>query len=167
MIVNNGFEVTLDNVNPDGRQIRLYGDFPTIKLKGTSRLSYINAAGSNVTIDEAETGGTMIVIDDVGGNYVINVIDGSFTINGGTLKVKNTSAQEGSHALKGNLTVNGGDVYLDGSGKAVVGDITANNVTIYEWDNEWKALENQATRYITTDNSSGNPTDPANPKWNW
>ena len=169
---NNDCEVILYNVNSGGtKEVTLDGGdhHLSIKLKGTSKLKYIGCNyGYNLTIDEAETGGTVILENDV------SALDGSkVTINGGTVKAKSNDY----YAVGCNLEVNGGNVYLaggyddyyGGDQQAVWGTITAGaGVTLYEWNSGWGAISSSSSdkRYITTDNASGDPTTPS-AAWTW
>lgn len=165
-------EVILYNVNSGGtKEVTLDGGdhHLSIKLKGTSKLKYIGCNyGNNLTIDEAETGGTVILENDY------SALDGSkVTINGGTVKAKSNNY----YAVGCNLEVNGGNVYLaggyddyyGGDQQAVWGTITAGaGVTLYEWNSGWGAISSSSSdkRYITTDNASGDPTTPS-AAWTW
>ena len=162
-------EVILYNVNSGGtKEVILDGGdhHLSIKLKGTSILKYISCNyGYNLTIDEAETGGTVILENDA------STLDGStVTINGGTVKAKSNEYK----AVGCNLVVNGGNVYLaggyyGGDEHAVYGTITAGaGVTLYEWNSGWGAISSSSSdkRYITTDNASGDPTTPS-AAWTW
>jgi hypothetical protein len=164
-------EVILYNVNSGGTKVVILdGGYHhlSIKLKGTSILKYISCNSEyNLTIDEAETGGTVILENDDS-----TTLDGStVTINGGTVKAKST----GYRAVGCNLVVNGGNVYIaggyyGGDQQAVWGTITAGaGVTLYEWNSGWGAISSSPSdkRYITTDNTSGDPTSPTNPAWTW
>ena len=155
--------VTLDNVNSAGEKtVRVtgYTDM-NLMLKGTSHLQTIMSVQKSLTIDEAEAGGTVIVNNSA--SYAIAAT--TVTVNGGTVKAKSTGSL---NAVDGNLVVNDGNVYLAGAdGKnAVNGTITAGTgVTLYGWDgSEWGAATN--VRYVTTDNTSGNPTTPS-AAWTW
>ena len=103
------YEVTLDNVNSEGtKKVFIYaGKYNiNVKLKGTSRLTHIASHESSMTIDEAVAGGTVILIYEEG-----SPLDGkSVTINGGTVKAKSGQL----YAVDGDLTVNGGAIYLAG-----------------------------------------------------
>jgi hypothetical protein len=149
--------VTLHNVDPTGsKSVSLNGNVGivmTVKLKGTSRLFELgNVGGASVTIDAVEPGGTVIV------TKIYNPLSGGpLIINGGTVKAKATAAY---YAVYGNLEVNGGAVYLAGYDgyKAVSGTITG---SLYGWGGSWTAVtsgETNDAQYITTDNTSGNPT---------
>ena len=111
-----------------------------------------------LTIDAAEEGGEVIVSS----GYTLD--SKTVTINGGTLKVKNTS--DSFSAIEGNLLVNGGAVYLDGGVKpAVSGSISAGSgVNIYGWNvSEWSEVISltSSNQYISTDNSAAPST------WTW
>jgi len=167
-------EVILYNVNSGGtKEVTLDGGdhHLSIKLKGTSKLKYISCnLGYNLTIDEAETGGTVILENAASST----TLDGSkVTINGGTVKAKSNDY----YAVGCNLEVNGGNVYLaggyddyfGGDQRAVSGTITAGpGVTLYEWNSGWGAISSSPSdkRYITTDNTSGDPTTPS-AAWTW
>lgn len=158
--------VTLADVDPTGsKSVSLNGNIEkamTVKLKGTSRLFELgNGGGASVTIDAVEPGGTVIV------TKIYNPLSGGpLIINGGTVKAKATAA---GYAVQGNLEVNGGAVYLAGHEynsveyPAVSGTITG---TLYGWDGSaWGAVTSgtsSAAQYITTDNTSGDPT-----AWTW
>jgi hypothetical protein len=153
----NSHEITLDNVKPvdiGGRIDLEFNSSMSIKLKGENRLTSINCGGA-VTIDDAGGGnGTLIaIIDD-------NPLYGNFTINSGTVKAKATM---NSSALTGNLTVNGGAVYLAGGGgeRAVQGVINS-TVTLYGRNGSLWLPGWYDTQYVTTDDSSGDPTS-----WTW
>jgi hypothetical protein len=153
----NSHEITLDNVKPvdiGGRIDLEFNSSMSIKLKGENRLTSINCGGA-VTIDDAGGGnGTLIaIIDD-------NPLYGNFTINSGTVKAKATM---NSSALTGNLTVNGGAVYLAGGGgeRAVQGVINS-TVTLYGRNGSLWLPVWYDTQYVTTDDSSGDPTS-----WTW
>ncbi len=158
--------VTLADVDPTGsKSVSLNGNVGkamTVKLKGTSRLFELgNGSGASVTIDAVEPGGTVIVTKPYN-----PLSGGPFIINGGTVKAKATAAY---YAVYGNLEVNGGAVYLAGHEyssteyPAVSGTITG---TLYGWDGSaWGAVTSgtsSAAQYITTDNTSGDPT-----AWTW
>lgn len=167
-----GFEVTLDNVNPEGSKdvlINGSGKNVNVKLKGTSRLSRIvTKSKASVSIDEAEAGGTVILINEsnpLGGVAIANSV--SVVINGGIVKAKCTGTLPAVNAF--GITVNGGAVYFAGGGwEACIGGITS-SVTLYGWneENEEWGTTNIYKQYVSTDNSSGNPTDPENTNWNW
>ena len=158
--------VTLADVDPTGsKSVSLNGNTGiamTVMLKGTSRLFELgNGGGASVTIDAVEPGGTVIVTKPY------NPLSGEpLIINGGTVKAKATA---GWYAVYGNLEVNGGAVYLAGHEynsveyPAVSGTITG---TLYGWDGSaWGAVTSgtsSAAQYITTDNTSGDPT-----AWTW
>ena len=116
----------------------------------------------NVTIADAGYGdGTLIVI------YGGTPLNGNFIINGGTVKVKATAM---GHALGGSLTVNGGAVYLAGGGGAqAVDSEIGGGAEWYGWDGgSWQNVGlNYQSQYVTTDDNSGNPTEPENSYWNW
>jgi hypothetical protein len=164
----NAYEVTLDNVNSEGtKSVYIQGsaNYVNVKLKGTSRLGGI---GSNysVTIDEAEAGGTLIMVSEIS---CISVYSGySVTINGGTVKAKSTFEMGGA-AVDGNLTVNGGAVYLEGSNgwdgdpePAVDGSITlGSGVTLYGWNGSTWGTTTSDMQYVSTDNST------APSAWTW
>ena len=164
----NAYEVTLDNVNSEGtKSVYIQGsaNYVNVKLKGTSRLGGI---GSNysVTIDEAEAGGTLIMVSEIS---CISVYSGySVTINGGTVKAKSTFEMGGA-AVDGNLTVNGGAVYLEGSNgmfgdpePAVDGSITlGSGVTLYGWNGSTWGTTTSDMHYVSTDNST------APSAWTW
>ena len=165
-------EITLDNVNHEDMVGRIDLDFSssmTIKLKGVNRLDKIWCY-PQVTINDAGDG-TLIVIDS---NNAIDLNPegggdtGTLVINGGTVKAKSTLA---GNAVAGNLTVNGGAVYLAGGGveRAVSGEI-GGEATWFGWNVVLWQLGSYISQYITTDDSSGDPTDPTDPgnsKWNW
>lgn len=158
--------VTLDNVDPTGsKSVSLNGNIGiamTVMLKGTSKLFELgNGGGASVTIDAVEPGGTVIV------TKLFNPLNGGpFIINGGTVKAKATAAY---YAVFGDLEVSGGAVYLAGHEyssvdyPAVYGTITG---TLYGWDGSaWGAVTSgtsSAAQYVTTDNTSGDPT-----AWTW
>ena len=153
--IDGNHEITLDHVTGN---IILDLDYSmTIKLKGENRLNYI---GGDVTIDDAGNG-TLIVINTG------TPLGGDFIINSGTVKAKATTMVP---AVGGVLTVNGGAVYLAGGGgaKAVSGGIE-DEATLYGWDGgSWQNVGlNYQSQYVTTDDSSGDPTDPENSNWNW
>lgn len=162
----NDFEVTLDNVNSEGsKQVLISGNDNyniNIKLKGTSRLTKIDAGYyKTVTIGEAAVGGTVILkgVDD-------NLIKGkTVTINGGTVKAK---ANEGSAVYvenNGDLIIKGGALYLQagGSDYPAVGKTASDDVTLYGWDgSSWGAYTAGAEqKYATTDTSAAPST------WTW
>ena len=150
------YEITLDNVNGIDIEANTSID---LKLNGESRLRHIYCDGY-VTIDDAGYGdGTLIVIDDgtpLFGNYIIN---------GGTVKAK--ANWEGSLAILGYLTVNGGNVYIaGGDGQQAVDSGIDGEATWYGWDGRgWNGFGGpmSQSQYITTDGSDEN--DPAD--WNW
>ena len=162
-------EITLDNVNPEGMG-NIYLEFSSpmsIKLIGENRLTYIDG---DVTIDDAGGGdGTLIVIN--GGTS----LNGNITIKSGTVKAKATMGP----AISGELTVNGGAVYLaGGDGAQAVGGVADGNATVYGWHendgwiskNEWEEQglgDFNTNQYITTDDNSGDPTAPGNSNWDW
>ena len=153
-------EITLDNVKPadiGGRIDLEFNSSMSIKLKGENRLTSINCGGA-VTIDDAGNG-TLIVIN--GGA----LLSGNFIINSGTVKAKN---RWGGPAVEGNLTVNGGAVYLaGGDGAQAVDEEIGGKAEWYGWhDGLWMSLWYHS-QYITTDDSSGDPTDPENSNWDW
>ena len=155
------YEVTLDNLNATGSiPINIFSSYGmNIKLKGTSMISSIRTnSDKTLTIDAAEEGGEVIVSS----GYTLD--SKTVTINGGTLKVKNTS--DSFSAIEGNLLVNGGAVYLDGGVKpAVSGSISAGSgVNIYGWNvSEWSEVISlpSSNQYISTDNSAAPST------WTW
>ena len=183
-------EITLDNVTGD---IHLNLDYSmTIKLIGENRLTSIHCDG-DVTIDDAGGGdGTLIVIDGaipLQGNFIIKggtvkakatnmgpALNGDLTVNGGAVYL---AGGDGNPAVFRTLTVNGGAVYLaGGDGAQAVGDRIDGNATLYGWHENhgwiskeyWMILnlgDFNSNQYITTDDSSENPTDPGNSKWNW
>ena len=158
----NDYEVTLDNVNPEGAKetyINGSGKRVNVKLKGTSQLYWIGTS-ETVTIDAAASGGTVIL----SGSNIEPLSGSTVTINGGTVKAKATG-DRARNAVERNLVINGGAVYLDGGtsshgrdNDAVSGTVTG---TLYGWNGSaWINYSSQ--RYATTDNTSG---DPAN--WSW
>lgn len=150
--------VTLDNVNPLGaHSVTIEGSNSsmTVKLKGTSKLETIQATfATALIIEEAAPGGTVIIESD----NLTPLDNGHVTINGGTVMARmNVDFFE---AVSGNLTVNGGAVYLAGGQNttAVWGTITAGTgVTLYGWDGSQWDSSDTATQYVTSDNLSGNP----------
>ena len=157
-------EVTLDNVNSAGTKnpyINGQGKNVNVKLKGTSRLEWIGTS-KNVTIGEAEAGGTLIL------NCSDNAISGStVTINGGTVKAKTTD-DDCATVYANNLVINGGNVYLAGGAYEGAVDGTANvsgSVTLYGWNgSSWGAWDGDAyppQQYASTDNIA-NPST-----WTW
>ena len=158
--------VTLDNVDPDGsKSVELNGNMDqnmTVKLRGTSKLATLGNGGgtSSVTIEAVEAGST-VVVSNMG-----PALSGSpLTINSGTVKAKSTMM----NAVVGGLVVNGGSVYLAGGYMsddvpAVAGSITG-SATLYGWDGSWGSITSDK-RYITTDNTSGDPTTPS-AAWTW
>ena len=183
-------EITLDNVTGD---IHLNLDYSmTIKLIGENRLTSIHCDG-DVTIDDAGGGdGTLIVIDGaipLDGIFIIEggtvkakatnmgpALNGDLTVNGGAVYL---AGGDGNPAVFRTLTVNGGAVYLaGGDGAQAVGTVADGNATLYGWHENygWKSKEDwmgqdlgdfNSNQYITTDISSGDPTEPGNSNWNW
>lgn len=155
--------VTLDNVNPLGAHsvtIQSNNSNMTVKLKGTSKLESIQAFSSPaLIIDEAAPGGTVIIES----GFYTPLDNANVTINGGTVMARNND--DSFEAVSGNLTVNGGAVYLAGGQNttAVFGTITAGTgVTLYGWDGgNWDSSDT-ATQYVTSDDTSGDPT-----AWTW
>ena len=148
--------VTLDNVNPLGAHsvtIQSGNSNMTVKLKGTSKLESIQAySAPALIIDEAAPGGTVIIESD----NLTPLDNNNVIINGGTVMARNND--DGYEAVSGNLTVNGGAVYLAGGQytSAVSGTISG-SVTLYgrngsQWDSS-----DTATQYVTSDNTSGDP----------
>ena len=159
--------VTLDNVDPDGEKsiaLLAYNDSNninyTVKLKGTSKLAFLGDNNTvSITIEEAMSGGTLVLSND---DDVLFAGYG-IIINSGTVKVKYTGTDNRYYAVRSNLTVNGGAVYIDGGiNRAVTGTITG---TLYEWNSSaWSAVtsgSSSSKRYISTDNI----TDPTS--WTW
>lgn len=150
-----GYEVTLDNVNAPKCFIAAQDDNYNInvKLKGTSRLMGIYTQNVNVTIGEAEAGGTVILVDEspLGGNAT------TITINGGTVKAKATA----SSTVYSMLEVNGGAVYLEAAEDSKAVSISASgSVTLYGWNGSaWETYTDH--RYLSTDNSK------APSQWTW
>lgn len=150
-----GYEVTLDNVNAPKCFIAAQDDNYNInvKLKGTSRLMGIYTQNVNVTIGEAEAGGTVILVDEspLGGNAT------TVTINGGTVKAKATA----SSTVYSMLEVNGGAVYLEAAEDSKAVSISASgSVTLYGWNGSaWETYTDH--RYLSTDNSK------APSQWTW
>lgn len=167
IVSKNEYVVTLDNVNPEGSKdvyISGLGKPVYIKLKGTSRLikiySYEVPIEGNVSIDEAESGGTLILSSY--GSPLASL--SSVIINGGTVKARCTNTN-GGNAIWTDLIVNGGAVYLEGGGSenAVSDTITAGSgVTLYGWNGSAWDSTNTSSKYVTTDNTSGDPT-----AWTW
>lgn len=167
IVSKNEYVVTLDNVNPEGSKnvyISGLGKPVYIKLKGTSRLikiySYEGPIVGNVSIDEAESGGTLILSSY--GSPLASL--SSVIINGGTVKARCTNTN-GGNAIWTGLIVNGGAVYLEGGGSenAVSHTITAGSgVTLYGWNGSAWDSTNTSSKYVTTDNTSGDPT-----AWTW
>jgi hypothetical protein len=147
-------EITLDKVMGE---INLdFSSSMTIKLKGENRLTSIEG---NVTIADAGDG-TLIAINDG------TPLSGNFIIEGGTVKAKATAM---GHAVGGNLTVNGGAVYLAGGEgeRAVEGVIDSEEAIVYGRDGgSWHPCWYHS-QYVTTDDNSGTPTEPENSYWNW
>lgn len=148
--------VTLDNVNPLGAHsviIQSGTSNMTVKLKGTSKLESIQAyAAPALIIDEAAPGGTVIIESD---NYT-PLDNDHVTINGGTVMARfNYNDYE---VVSGDLTVNGGAVYLAATGHvpAVYGTISG-SVTLYGWNGSQWDSSDTATQYVTSDNTSGAP----------
>ena len=154
------WEVTLDNVNPDGtKEVKISSNrHVNLKLKGTSRLTQIYANNSkNVTIDKAADDGTLI-LQMSGTNSPLDVF-GTVYIKGGTVKARNTGNR---YAVYSNLNITGGAVYLAGGNtKAVQGTVTtAAGITLYGWSGTaWRNSSNDV--YETTDNT-GSPSS-----WTW
>lgn len=159
------WEVTLDNVNPDGaKDVRIKSNkHVTVKLKGTSKLTQIatTASGKNLTIDKAAADGTVILKMNSGSETPLDAY-GTITINGGTVKAK----QEGNfYVVYPNVVINGGAVYLARQNLGQIIPLSNNisgSVTIYSWNGSWNNF-NKTCQYASTDNSSGN-----NPSsWTW
>ena len=167
-------EITLDNVKPANIGGRIDLDFSssmTIKLKGVNRLVKISCY-PQVTIDDAGDGTLIVISGD-------NAIDlnpegggdlGTLIINGGTVKAKATTNM--GLAVNGSLTINGGAVYLAGGegNRAVSGGEIGGKATWFGWNDVLWMQSWDNSQYITTDDSSGDPTDPTDPgnsKWNW
>lgn len=157
------YEVTLDNVNSEGsKQVLVSGNDGNyyninIKLKGTSRLTKIDAYYNNtVTIGETAVGGTVIL------KGYDNLIQGKkVTINGGTVKAKSNEG-DGSVIVvvdDGGLIINGGALYLQASAS----ENSAVNKTasgLYGWNGSaWVNYSEQ--QYATTDISAAPST------WTW
>lgn len=151
--------ITLDNVNAPGSYLEFdgYGKLE-VKLKGTNRLMAIHNFNASVTINEAAAGGTLIVIT----NFDAPIIGPTVTINGGVVKAK--TEYEYGYAVSGSLVVNGGTVYLAGgdSNIAVYDGSVSGNVTSYGWDGSSWDSSDTYFQYVTTDNTSGDPS-----AWTW
>ena len=148
--------VTLDNVDPSGtKSVRLtnYADYAaTVRLKGTSKLAYINIqVDQPVTIEEAAAGGTVIISSDYNTEAIYT--PSLIIINSGTVKAKCDP-----YAVLGNLEVNGGNVYLAGINSMAVCGTISGTATLYGWDGSVWENDLDGKKYITTDNTSGNPT---------
>lgn len=152
---NKDCTVTLDNVNPLGaHSVTIEGSNSkmTVKLKGTSKLESIQAnSATELIIDEAASGGTVIIESDN-----LTPLDNSHvTINGGTVMARYNN-DDGYEAVSGNLTVNGGAVYLATQNASAVYGTISGSVTLYGWDgSDW--VSDTAKQYVTSDNTSGNP----------
>jgi hypothetical protein len=151
---NDGYTVTLDNVNPAGTatvRMNCGSDF-TLKLKGTSKFTRIFDIGCALTISEAVAGGTVIINNSTG--YALAAA--TVTVNGGTVKAKS----ENVVAINANLAVNGGAVYLAGAGDNAVNGTISGSATLYGWNGSaWDAAT--GVQYVTTDNSA------APSSWTW
>lgn len=155
IVNNNGYTVTLDNVNPEGTatvRMNCGSDF-TLKLKGTSKFTRIFDTGYALTISEAVAGGTVIINNSTG--WALRAA--TVTVNGGTVKAKS----ENVAAINANLAVNGGAVYLAGAdGYNAVSGTISGSATLYGWNGgAWDAAT--GVQYVTTDNSA------APSSWTW
>ncbi|GEM_PF-3827687 len=152
-----GHQVTLDNVNAPKCFIAAQEDSYNInvKLKGTSRLMGIYTQNAYIIIGEAAAGGTMILVDE---STPLGASGATITINGGTVKAKNSSYS----ALDSILEVNGGAVYLEaGEDNAAVSASASGSVTLYGWNGSAWETYTQDHRYLSTDNSK------APSEWTW
>lgn len=148
--------VTLDNVNPLGAHsvtIQSGNSNMTVKLKGTSKLESIQAySATALIIDEAAPGGTVIIES----GFYTPLDNENVTINGGTVKARYNN-DDGFEAVSGDLTVNGGAVYLATQNASAVFGTISGSVTLYGWDGSQWDSSDTATQYVTSDNTSGDP----------